>query len=77
MLNCVLEILLTMPFFSEMSAWSQPVLHVKLIVDQPDMYGIQRFISVFGLNRHLALSRTAEISQQADCVYVKLSSNVN
>jgi hypothetical protein len=25
----------------------------------------------------LALSRTAEISQQADCVYVKLSSNVN
>ena len=67
MYNRVLKILLTMSFFSELSARSQ-ILHVKLIVTQPDMHGTQRFTSVFGINRHLALSLTSEISQQADCV---------
>jgi hypothetical protein len=68
-------LLLTMSFFSEMFARSQ-ILHVKLIVAQPLLRGTQRFTSVFGINRHLALSRTSEISQQADCVYVKLASKV-
>jgi hypothetical protein len=66
-------------FFSEMSAWCQ-FIHVKLIVAQPvdipDLYGAQRFTSVFGKNHHWALTWTAEISQQADCVYFKMTSKV-